>query len=437
MERGSLLPQPMPSSSHGRFTPNPRLLVIIYSDGRQAVMNYTLTVPEKIIRKINEDIPEEDYESFLLQCLDIGLNAVNQASLGIDFAMVEKGFESFSSEVERRIIGDNSELARSIREHFTKADSPFRTALDPTNKAGPVGRFIHEQQESQQAAHDSYAEVQAELVEKINEEFNQIKQAMDYEGIMKRKAEELDAKDKVGTAKGTDFEMEVLDFLSEKVKPNDALSATGTKSGEGTRRKVGDLGVTVNPDAVAPFDITLEVKSGKFTMRGQTSLLQQLNDAMEIRNAKAGIAVADRAYAGAKHTDSVRRVGKNRYVVLVDRDSQDFGPVETMYWALREAIILEETQDKGAISKDEIEDLVQGISNEISILQSMKRNLSDSSDNIMAEHARLSKMEKNIKWRLKDLLSLGNKDTIHPDEIETMNDSGDADESSAMFNKGA
>ena len=108
-----------------------------------------------------------------------------------------------------------------------------------------------------------------------------------------------------------------------------------------------------------------------------------------------------------------------------------------MYWALREAIILEETQDKGAISKDEIEDLVQGISNEISILQSMKRNLSDSSDNIMAEHARLSKMEKNIKWRLKDLLSLGNKDTIHPDEIETMNDSGDADESSEMFNKGA
>ena len=30
---------------------------------------------------------------------------------------------------------------------------------------------------------------------------------------------------------------------------------------------------------------------------------------------------------------------------------------------------------------------------------------------------------------LKDLVSLGNKDTIHPDEIETMNDSGDADES--------
>ena len=158
---------------------------------------------------------------------------------------------------------------------------------------------------------------------------------MDYEGIMKRKAEELDAKDKVGTAKGTDFEMEVLDFLSEKVKPNDALSATGTKSGEGTRRKVGDLGVTVNPDAVTPFDITLEVKSGKFTMRGKDSLLKQLNDAMEIRNAKAGIAVADRAYAKVKHTDSVRRVGKNRYVVLVDRDSQDFAPVETMYWALR------------------------------------------------------------------------------------------------------
>ena len=237
--------------------------------------------------------------------------------MALTLPWLRRGSKSFSSEVERRIIGDNSEPGPFIREHFTKADSPFRTALDPTNKAGPVGRFITEQQESQQAAHDSYAEVQAELVEKINEEFNEIKQAMDYEGIMKRKAEELDAKDKVGTAKGTDFEMEVLDFLSEKVKPNAMLSATGTKSSEGTRRKVGDLAVTVNPDAVTPFDITLEVKSGKFTMRGKDSLLKQLNDAMEIRNAKAGIAVADRAYAKVKHTDSVRRVGKNRYVVLV------------------------------------------------------------------------------------------------------------------------
>ena len=33
--------------------------------------------------------------------------------------------------------------------------------------------------------------------------------------------------------------------------------------------------------------------------------------------------------------------------------------------------------------------------------------------------------------------SLGNKDTIHPDEIETMNDSEETDESSEMFNKGA
>ena len=79
---------------------------------------------------------------------------------------------------------------------------------------------------------------------------------------------------------------------------------------------------------------------------------------------------------------------------------------------------------------------MQGISNEISILQSMKET-NKLIRNIMAEHARLSRMEKNITWRLKDLVSLGNKDTIHPDEIETMNDSGDADESSEMFNKGA
>ena len=86
--------------------------------------------------------------------------------------------------------------------------------------------------------------------------------------------------------------------------------------------------ITINPDNSDPFDITLEVKAGKFTMDGKESLLLQLNEAMEIRKAKAGIAVADIEYAGKTHNDVVRRVGRNRYVVLVDRKNQDFAPVK-------------------------------------------------------------------------------------------------------------
>ncbi len=368
------------------------------------------------MKKVNEQIGEEDIERFLLECLDVGLSAVNQASLGMDFSVVEKGFDDFSVELNRRLMGDESDLAKSIRDHFTNADSPFRLALDPSNENGPVGRFVKHQESTQDKINENYDQIQKDLIKEVQDQFNAIKLAMDYEGIMKRKQDELDAKDKVGTAKGTDFEMEIISFISSKVSNNDNVQGTGTKSETGTTRKVGDVGISINPDNSDPFDITLEVKAGKFTMDGKESLLLQLNDAMEIRKAKAGIAVADIEYAGKTHNDVVRRVGRNRYVVLVDRKNQDFAPVEAMYWALREAVVLEKKVETGLITSEDIQTQVQGIANEISILRALRKNITDATNNILAERDKLTTMESNIKWRLNELKNLG-KGGDSPEEI--------------------
>ena len=152
-------------------------------------------------------------------------------------------------------------------------------------------------------------------------------------------------------------------------------------------------------------------------MDGKESLLLQLNEAMEIRDAQGGIAVADADYAGIKHTDAVRRVGRNRYVVLVDRKNMDFGPVETMYWALREAIYLDSKDDSSDISIEDITTHVQGIANEISIIQAMKKNLTDATNNICAERDKLGTMSKNITWRLGELKNLGSSKTAS-DSVE-------------------
>jgi hypothetical protein len=379
-------------------------------------MPLSIEIPDKILKKVNEQIGEEDIERFLLECLDVGLSAVNQASLGMDFSVVEKGFDDFSVELNRRLMGDESDLAKSIRDHFTNADSPFRLALDPSNENGPVGRFVKHQESTQDKINENYDQIQKDLIKEVQDQFNAIKLAMDYEGIMKRKQDELDAKDKVGTAKGTDFEMEIISFISSKVSNNDNVQGTGTKSETGTTRKVGDVGISINPDNSDPFDITLEVKAGKFTMDGKESLLLQLNDAMEIRKAKAGIAVADIEYAGKTHNDVVRRVGRNRYVVLVDRKNQDFAPVEAMYWALREAVVLEKKVETGLITSEDIQTQVQGIANEISILRALRKNITDATNNILAERDKLTTMESNIKWRLNELKNLG-KGGDSPEEI--------------------
>ena len=65
--------------------------------------------------------------------------------------------------------------------------------------------------------------------------------------------------------------MEIISFISSKVSNNDNVQGTGTKSETGTTRKVGDVGISINPDNSDPFDITLEVKAGKFTMDGKES----------------------------------------------------------------------------------------------------------------------------------------------------------------------
>ena len=379
-------------------------------------MPLSIEIPDKILKKVNEQIGEEDIERFLLECLDVGLSAVNQASLGMDFSVVEKGFDDFSVELNRKLMGDESDLAKSIRDHFTNADSPFRLALDPSNENGPVGRFVKHQESTQDKINENYDQIQKDLIQEVQDQFTAIKLAMDYEGIMKRKQDELDAKDKVGTAKGTDFEMEIISFISSKVSNNDNVQGTGTKSETGTTRKVGDVGISINPDNSDPFDITLEVKAGKFTMDGKESLLLQLNEAMEIRKAKAGIAVADIEYAGKTHNDVVRRVGRNRYVVLVDRKNQDFAPVEAMYWALREAVVLEKKVETGLITSEDIQTQVQGIANEISILRALRKNITDATNNILAERDKLTTMESNIKWRLNELKNLG-KGEDSPEEI--------------------
>ena len=380
-------------------------------------MPRSLSVPDKILDKINDKIPDEDIDKFLLECLDIGLNAVNQATTGVDFSVVERGFENFSSELNRKLIGDESELATAIRAHFTNSDSPFRKALDPNNESGPVGKFVKEHQSAQEKINQDYEKIQSDLIDDIEEQFKQIKQAMDYEGIMKRKQEELDAKDKESTQKGVKFESEIESYLATKISNNDSVVPTGTKSESGSSRMVGDLGISVTADDGTEFDIAIEAKSGKFHMDGKESLLLQLNEAMEIRDAQGGIAVADADYAGIKHTDAVRRVGRNRYVVLVDRKNMDFGPVETMYWALREAIYLDSKDDSSDISIEDITTHVQGIANEISIIQAMKKNLTDATNNICAERDKLGTMSKNITWRLGELKNLGSSKTAS-DSVE-------------------
>nr|ANV78992.1 hypothetical protein [uncultured Candidatus Thalassoarchaea sp.] len=370
-----------------------------------------LNVPNKTLDKINDKISEDDIDKFLLECLDIGLNAVNQATTGIDFSVVERGFETFSLELNRKLLGDKSELAMSIRDHFTNSDSPFRKALDPNNEGGPVGKFVKEHQKAQEKINQGYEDIQSDLIDNIGEQFKQIKAAMDYEGIMKRKEEELDAKDKESTQKGVKFESEIESYLATKISNNDSVVPTGMKSESGSSRKVGDLGISVTADDGTQYDIAIEAKSGKFYMDGKESLLLQLNEAMEIRKAKGGIAVADVDYAGIKHTDAVRRVGRNRYVVLVDRKNMDFGPVETMYWALREAIYLDSKDDSSDISIEDITTHVQGIANEISIIQAMKKNLTDATNNICVERDKLGTMSKNITWRLGELKNLGSRKT--------------------------
>jgi len=405
-----------------------------------------ITIPDRIIQALPAELRDEpaQREPYLLKALELGLKCLAVAGVHLDTDVVrtefgrveeavkaiEKGLRELmaaeltdeDSRLLKTLKGGVSDLAtklsalgaeladparadsvpgrtkRLLDDFFNGADGTFRKAMSLSHKDSPLRLFLDETDRKIRQYRADLDDRFRPFEERFTKLEANIGRLLEQAGF---KQDLQEARDK-SSAKGTPFEEQVADVLAHVAFNSDRVDRIGDDAVDGTRVKRGDVLVHVEQEEGEVGRIVVEAKAGAHAVRGKDGLLKQLADAMEYRDAQAGIAVVTKEHAGQR-----QRVydpqGRDRIVVVVDPGDEKAGflPLELAYLSLRDRLlaIRREGGDEGpdtAAAENEI----LGIANALNTVQAMKRNCTEINKNADKVRTDLEEMEKSIRERI-------------------------------------
>lgn len=165
---------------------------------------------------------------------------------------------------------------------------------------------------------------------------------------------------------------------------SDSVIATGTESLGIGKSKKGDTLVQVNEGSYEQAKISIESKSGKFSLTGKESLSVQLQEAMTNHNSDLGLAVVDISKAPKSlKKKGYMRLDPNTHVIVVDNKNDNFEILGQMWGILRELAILERNrktsgQEDNTIDSAAIILICEQAIVELTKLNAAKKNLRNS-----------------------------------------------------------
>ena len=364
-------------------------------------MSRVLTVPDSILELVPGSIDDNDIEQYLLESLKVGLRAMNQASITADTTIVSETFMRISNDLSGRLIGDQSELSRSVNNLFSQSDSPFRKAMDPLNPSSPVAKFLEMQSDSQEEHSEAVTELVNTLQETLKDEFKKIREELNIASAVAEEAA-------VGTKKGGVFESEVVTHLNDWQKFPDSFEEKGEESVGQTRRKVGDVLATISDG----FSIVMEIKAGSnYADKGDKSLDKQMDSSMAYRKSVGAISVTTieaMEKKGWQKSIFLDR-GKNRIIVAVDREEGDFTILRLAYMLLRQRILSKSTKQsaaKSGISPDKIKEVIAEIESDMSSVKKIRQTISDIEGRMQDMRNEITTFSSKIRKRQEDLQEL-------------------------------
>jgi len=202
--------------------------------------------------KIMNEIEEKDLEQYIVNSINIGSSVLRNRMTTEKIDYVEKEFRELLTKLDEK-----------TGEWEGKVIEAMDDSLNPDKEGKPINA----------------------LRSRLIDELRTIHRSITKE------ADVLEA-DEYGSRKGKWFEEDIESNLSDLDYINDSVEGVGELAVEGTRRKVGDILVTVNEPRIPEFKMIVEVKAGSdFSLTGKNPLKKQLSDSMALRGAKAGIAV--------------------------------------------------------------------------------------------------------------------------------------------------
>ena len=343
-------------------------------------------IPEKVR---SEPKQREDWVN---RALEIGLKAMVSGSGSVDLSFVSKEFDGWKDEIEGKLIGKDSEFENALNEWINDSEGSFQRAFDFDDPNSPLSKFMSQQTTDREEHEDSMTK----LVEGIKHLVSK------------------DSGPKQAKQMGDDFEDDIEWFLTNNKIAEDEVLRTGEKAIEGSGGvKKGDVGLLVGHPSADDLMITIEAKAGEsnsaYALRGNDSLWTQMDKAMKTRPAKAAIGVVN--IKNVKQHKPWLEQGRDKIVVAVDWENLDFTLLEIAYSLLRYRLIeglstkdMAATETKLDIGR--FEDLIDEITSNKNILQTMRSNLTKIGTIIGHQDSQVTDIEGAINSQVKQLKML-------------------------------
>mgnify|MGYP001185393253 CR=1 FL=1 len=408
--------------------------------------DYNLLVPIDILNKISDDIKNDPgrLRGHLVRALKIGLLAIEGGEFTLSTDRIENAIDaaeakyqefdadfekSLSLLIDQKLTGDESLLAgrlsaafgergdlktrldaifddisnpdkassvpnrvmtlvtETMDEKFRDTELEITSALDVASEGSPLRSFLNEQR-------TNFTNLKNEL----RQEMNLIKIALDVEGKMQEKDDEIsDLKDK-SSHKGIHFENDSVDALQDVAEIlGDRIVHTGGEGEGASRSKVGDIVIIIQHQGVPELRIAVEAKAGGISRK---EMIRQVRRGVENRNATRGIGLMERKHMGVtQHV--VGQEGEN-YIVGVDWANGDFLSLEVTYRMLRSVMIADTLRMEGSesIDIDAIKKRLEQAKTELGMIQSMKTQTKTAIGTLEGVRSNMDVMEKNVKEQL-------------------------------------
>ena len=392
---------------------------IILDKRAESVFIKNLAIKDHEVFEVVSDQAELERPEFIKRALKVGVIALRGVLVAEKIDYVKREFDDLCIELENifrqklgkegmqgeleRVFGEKGELQSCLQKLFGDDGKLVRDILDLNNSKSPIGQ-LRKTIESYFVGKDSeiysmldpnskdspMARLKTEILQKLDR----------IEGDIATYLAKKEVTDKA-PRKGFDFEDDLENFLLRLSKPfGDLIERTGTEKGK-LGSKTGDFVITLNDPAIKGKSpkIVIEAKANSSVRLTPKSLVGELRDALQNREADFAIAVTDTLISDA--VGCYREIEGDKIVCAFGDNGL---PLEVAYRIARTYLLMKihATPDR-AIDTQKICAIISKITNDLSAVRGIKTKLTSIGTTADAITTDMNTLEHNIRGSLEEL----------------------------------
>lgn len=395
---------------------------IILDKRTESILIKNLEINDHDLFEVVSDQKEMERAEFVKRALKVGVIALHGVLVTEKIDYVKREFERLCFELDKifklelgkegmkgeldKIFSDSGRLQQCLENLFGSDGKLVRDILDMNNKNSPIGQ-LRETIESYFVGKDSeiYSMLDpnskdspiSRLRQDILSELEKIETVIETYLVKRGVIEKT-------PQKGFIFEDVLEDFLLRISRPfSDTVERVGKEKGKLGGLK-GDFVITVNDSSIKgqPPRIVVEAKAGESVRLTMKSLLGELRDAIQNREAQFAIAVTETMISDA--IGCYREVEGDKIICIFGDNGL---PLEVAYRIARTYLLMKmhEAPEK-VIDITRIYGVIDKISNDLNAIRGIKAKLTSIGTTSEAIATDIKSLETNIRSSLDELQNI-------------------------------